>query len=203
MSFSFHFHLRASAPVTPNLFPRIYITRLGPAVYVAVEFEHRSDDFEVCSTVLGLSEQRKLMQASHDIPLAVRRLSPAEWPQAFPVIAQLRTLDEAEFLRRATRQSFSGYELIGAFMQERVVGVLGMRPVHTLARGAYLHIDDLVVTEEARGSGVGAALLEFAEADARVREMTSVFLDARPQAVSFYEGRDYVLHAAPSMKKML
>ncbi|PMS16215.1 GNAT family N-acetyltransferase [Trinickia dabaoshanensis] len=135
--------------------------------------------------------------------LGVRRLSPAEWPKAFPVIAQLRTLDEAEFLRRAARQSFSGYELVGAFMAGQVVGVLGMRPVHTLARGAYLHIDDLVVTEEARGSGVGAALLEFAEADARVREMTSVFLDARPQAVSFYEGRDYVLHAAPSMKKML
>ena len=33
--------------------------------------------------------------------ISVRRLLPAEWALAFPLIAQLRNLDEAEFLRRA------------------------------------------------------------------------------------------------------
>lgn len=77
--------------------------------------------------------------------MTVRRLTPAEWPHAFPIIAQLRSLDEAEFLTRVKRQSYSGYELVGAFKDDMLIGVMGMRPVHTLTRGSHLHIDDLVV----------------------------------------------------------
>ncbi|PLP99433.1 GNAT family N-acetyltransferase [Cupriavidus pauculus] len=143
------------------------------------------------------------MNASPRAAITVRRLSPAEWPQAFPVISQLRALDEAEFFRRTCRQSYCGYELVGAFRDGEIIGVMGMRPVHTLARGAYLHVDDLVVLAEARGGGVGHALMDYAEADARERDMNAIFLDARPEAVSFYESRDYALHPAPSMKKMI
>jgi GNAT superfamily N-acetyltransferase len=143
------------------------------------------------------------MTAGHHTAANIRRLLPTEWPQAFPVISQLRTLDEAEFLRRVRHQSYSGYELIGAFVDGDLVGVMGVRPVHTLARGGYLHVDDLVVIEKARGYGAGHALMEYAEADARARNMSAVFLDARPEAIPFYERRDYVLHSAPSMKKVL
>jgi GNAT superfamily N-acetyltransferase len=143
------------------------------------------------------------MNASLRATITIRQLTPVEWPQAFPVISRLRKLDEAEFLRRALRQSYSGYELVGAFRDGELIGVLGMRPVHTLARGSYLHVDDLIVVAEARGSGVGHALMEYAEADARVRDMSAVFLDARPEAVSFYESRNFELHPAPSMKKIL
>lgn len=143
------------------------------------------------------------MNTSSSAAIAIRRLSSVEWPQAFSVISELRKLEEAEFLRRALKQSYSGYELVGAFRGHKLIGVLGMRPVHTLARGAYLHVDDLVVTAEARGSGAGHALMEYAEADARAREMSAVFLDARPEAVAFYESRNFVLHPAPSMKKIL
>lgn len=143
------------------------------------------------------------MSQSRRNSLNVRRLTPAEWAQAFPVMCELRSLDEAEFLRRVRRQSYSGYELVGAFKDSELVGVMGIRPVHTLARGAYLHIDDIVVTAHARGSGTGQALIEYAEADARARDMSTVFLDARPEAVSFYERQNYALHPAPSMKKAL
>ncbi|ACC73864.1 GCN5-related N-acetyltransferase [Paraburkholderia phymatum STM815] len=115
----------------------------------------------------------------------------------------MRSLDEAAFLRCVTRQSYSGYELVGAFIDGELIGLLGMRPVHTLARGAFLHVDDLVVAERHRGSGAGRALMDYAEADARARDMNWVFLDAKPDAVTFYEQRDYVLHPAPSMKKAL
>ncbi|MGX1789351.1 GNAT family N-acetyltransferase [Bosea sp. NPDC055332] len=136
--------------------------------------------------------------------ISVRRLVPAEWTQAFPVIAQLRSaLDEAEFLRRVQRQSFSGYELVGAFRDGALVGVLGMRPVHTLARGPHLHVDDLVVDERVRSGGIGKALLAFAEEDARARGLTAVFLDARREAIPFYERERYAFHTAPSMKKLL
>ena len=135
--------------------------------------------------------------------LEIRRLSPPEWMHAYPVITQLRSLEEAEFLERARRQSHSGYELVAAFDGGKIVGVMGMRPVHTLARGAHLHIDDLVVDAAARGSGVGRSLMEYAEIDARARGMSAIFLDARPDAIAFYERESYVLHAAPSMKKAL
>ncbi|MGY6118456.1 GNAT family N-acetyltransferase [Paraburkholderia strydomiana] len=140
------------------------------------------------------------MSQSHT-NLNVRRLTPAEWGEAFPLISQLRSLDEGEFLRRVRRQSYSGYELVGAFNDSELIGVMGIRPVHTLARGGYLHIDDIVVAAEARGRGTGQALMEYAEADARARGMRTVFLDARPEAVSFYERQNYALHAAPSMRK--
>lgn len=143
------------------------------------------------------------MVDNHTNSLDIRRLSPREWAQAFPVIAQLRSLDEEEFLRRVRLQSHSGYELVGAFQGGKLVGVMGMRPVHTLARGAHLHIDDLVVDAATRGSGAGRALIDYAEADARARDMTAVFLDARPDAVPFYERQKYVFHPAPSMKKVL
>ncbi|MCZ8396839.1 GNAT family N-acetyltransferase [Achromobacter ruhlandii] len=132
------------------------------------------------------------------------RIEPSAWAQAFPLIRQLRTaLDEAEFLQRVRRQSHGGYELVGAYRDGRLIGVMGMRPVHTLARGPHLHVDDLVVDEAVRGSGAGRALMAYAEADARARGMGAVFLDARPDAVPFYEREQYTLHAAPSMRKLI
>ncbi|RBL84780.1 GNAT family N-acetyltransferase [Streptomyces cavourensis] len=135
--------------------------------------------------------------------IAVHRIEPSHWALAYPLIAQLRKLDEAEFLHRVRRQSHTGYELVGAYLDGKLVGVMGIRPVHTLARGPHLHVDDLVVDAAIRGSGAGRALMAYAEADARARDMGAVFLDARPDAVAFYEREKYVLHPAPSMKKII
>jgi len=136
--------------------------------------------------------------------LHVRRLLPAEWAGAFPVVAQLRPhLDEAAFIDRVRRQSHAGYELVGAFHDGVLVGLLGMRPVHTLVRGANLHVDDLVVRDDVRTQGIGRALMDYAEADARARGMAAVFLDARREAIPFYETLGYAFHEAPSMRKRL
>jgi GNAT superfamily N-acetyltransferase len=133
-----------------------------------------------------------------------RRLEPREWAAVFPVIAQLRPhLDAKEFLDRARRQSHGGYELVGAYRNGALIGVLGMRPVHTLARGPHLHVDDIVIDEAERRAGGGRALMAYAEADARARGMTAVFLDARPEAIGFYQAIGYALHTVPSMKKNL
>jgi GNAT superfamily N-acetyltransferase len=133
-----------------------------------------------------------------------RRLEPREWAAAFAIIAPLRPhLDAKEFLDRARRQSHSGYELVGAFRNGRLMGVLGMRPVHTLVRGPHLHVDDIVIEESERRAGGGRALMAYAEADARARGMASVFLDARPEAIGFYSALGYALHPVPSMKKLL
>jgi len=136
--------------------------------------------------------------------LQVRRLEPREWAETFPIVVQLRPhLDQDEFLRRIHRQSYSGYELVGVFRDGRIIGVLGMRPVHTLMRGPHLHVDDIVVEETEQKSGGGRALMTFAQEDARARGMTAVFLDARPEAIGFYETIGFTLHTAPSMRKSL
>ena len=133
-----------------------------------------------------------------------RRLEPREWAAVFPIIAQLRPhLDAAQFLDRVRRQSHAGYELVGAYRDGRLIGVLGMRPVHTLVRGPHLHVDDIVIEESERRAGGGRALMAYAEADARARGMKGVFLDARPAAIGFYQALGYALHTTPSMKKML
>jgi len=134
----------------------------------------------------------------------VRRLEPGEWAAVFPIVLQLRPhLTAAQFLSQVRRQSHSGYELVGAFRAGRIVGVLGMRPVHTLTRGPHLHVDDIIIDERERKAGGGRALMNYAEADARARGMATVFLDARPAAIGFYKTLGYDLHTTPSMKKVL
>lgn len=135
--------------------------------------------------------------------MIVRRLDPKEWRAAYPIVAQLRQLDEEEFIRCVDRQSYSAYELVGAFDDGKLVGVMGMRPVQTLARGRYLQVDDLVVDEAVRGSGIGRALMDFAEADARSRGIGAVFLEARPAAIPFYEALSFALYTSPTMRKLL
>ena len=131
--------------------------------------------------------------------LQIRRLDAREWAAAFRLVVQLRPhLIETEFLRQVQRQSHSGYELLGAFTGDEIIGVLGMRPVHTLARGLHLHIDDIVVDESRKRMGVGRALMGYAETDAMARGMGAVYLDAR-----FYERNGYQLHRTPSMTKQL
>ncbi len=54
--------------------------------------------------------------------LTLSRIEPSAWAQAFPLIKQLRALDEAEFLQRVRRQSHSGYELVGAYRDGKLIG---------------------------------------------------------------------------------
>ena len=78
-----------------------------------------------------------------------------------------------------------------------------MRPVQTLARGPHMHVDDLVINEKSRGAGAGRALMAYAESETRERKMTAVFLDARREAIPFYEREGYGFHPSPSMKKAI
>ena len=138
--------------------------------------------------------------------LTLRRLSPADWPLAYPVVRELRThLDETEFLARTARLADRyGYELYAAFDASGVVvGAMGMRPLETYARGWHLHVDDLVTATAAQGYGVGTALLELADREARARGMTTVYLDSRPAAEEFYRKVGFSRNTAVGMNRRL
>lgn len=119
------------------------------------------------------------------------------------MISQLRDISKEQFIQSVTIQTLNGYEIVGAFVDEEPKGLMGFRPVHTLARGLHLHIDDLVVDKESRSLGIGESLLNFAKAESKSRGMNFIFLDARKEAIPFYERNHFVFHASPSMKIQL
>lgn len=133
----------------------------------------------------------------------IKKLHRSEWGGAYSVVSQLRSITRDQFLVSVEVQALNGYELIAAYSEGSIVGVMGCRPVHTLARGLHLHIDDLVIDENQRNSGIGKQLLDFAVNEAKNRQMNFVFLDARKEAIPFYEKNGFIFHAAPSMKKIL
>ena len=134
----------------------------------------------------------------------IRRLESEEERAAFQLLKVLRThLDWTLFVTRLVRQQERGYQLIGAFSDGNLVGLLGMRPVETMARGPHVHVDDLVVAESVRGRGVGRALMNFVEGVAKRRGMASIFLDSRQEAFGFYQRLGYDVHTAILVRKNL
>lgn len=65
--------------------------------------------------------------------LSIRKLLPLEWPNAYFLISQLRNLSKEKFLESVRIQTLNGYELVGAFENDKMLGLMGFRPVHTLA----------------------------------------------------------------------
>lgn len=139
------------------------------------------------------------------VPPTIRKLNADELAVAFSVVYQLRDhLDFDEFERRTLSQYKIGYALYGAFdCDGTLFGVIGMRPVTTLARGDHLHIDDLVVDQKMRGLGIGKMLLDFAENWALDNAIRAIFLDSRQEVIQFYSALGYGPHSATLMKKCL
>ncbi|MCE3261767.1 MAG: hypothetical protein K0R43_846 [Pseudoduganella sp.] len=137
--------------------------------------------------------------------VTIRELEQQELVAAYAVMRELRQhLGLQQFQDCVARQRRSGYRLLGGFdAKGKLLAVLGMRPVSTLARGDHLHIDDLVVTERKRCKGIGKAMLRHAECWAQEQGLVAVFLDSRQDAVRFYSALGYQPHAAVLMRKRI
>jgi GNAT superfamily N-acetyltransferase len=140
-------------------------------------------------------------------PLVCRRLDRTDdaFERAVTILLELRThLDrETAIARIAEQEQAHGYELHASLRGAQPIAVAGFRVVQTLARGKHLHLDDLVVTSSERGNGTGKALLAHVESEARRRGLAAVFLDARPEAINFYERAGYEPHTAPLYRRRL
>jgi predicted FMN-binding regulatory protein PaiB/GNAT superfamily N-acetyltransferase len=126
--------------------------------------------------------------------------------ELFPLVRQLReALDLATFVERVQHARSIGYRILvlRETSTSAAIAYAGFRPVTTLARGAHIHVDDLVVHEDHRGTGAGAALLGHIEEMARTFRTSgaAVYLDARPTALGFYKKRGYSVHPAPVVKR--
>ena len=103
----------------------------------------------------------------------------AEIAACFPVMRALRPhLSGAdELCSRVRGQAQAGYRLLAAWRGEEVVGLAGYRPQENLIRGPFCYVDDLVVREDLRRSGVGARLLTAVGVEAKARGMPHLVLD--------------------------
>ncbi|GGO04708.1 GNAT family N-acetyltransferase [Saccharibacillus kuerlensis] len=77
---------------------------------------------------------------------------------------------------------------IGAFADERLVGILLLRPKSE----GVLQMKQVAVDESLRGMSVGRRLVEYAERLAAEQGYGEIMLNAREVAVTFYEKLNYV-----------
>ncbi|MBX9767234.1 MAG: GNAT family N-acetyltransferase [Bdellovibrionales bacterium] len=85
--------------------------------------------------------------------------------RCFPVMKELRAHLEMEDYLSIYREAHraDGYEIVAIEQGGAVVAIMGYRILSDFVRGRHIYIDDLVSTQSARSSGLGAELLKYAE----------------------------------------
>jgi GNAT superfamily N-acetyltransferase len=128
----------------------------------------------------------------------LRDLAPDDpaWEAALEVLRQLRTHLDPEVFARVHRHGVGqGLTFTGAFDDAGVcTGLAGWRVMDTMSVVRKLYVDDLVVDEAARSTGVGAALLAHLEERARAHGCRCIELDSghqRARAHAFYRREGY------------
>ncbi len=138
----------------------------------------------------------------------IREARPGDWPDVSPLLAELgrpdvRGTDEEPAAREIFERYLDRDDVI-AFVAELDGRVVGFVNVEFRERLNFLTpeawIPELIVGEDARGKGVGAALLGRCEAVARERNCWSLSLESaswRERAHAFYlrEGLEDLAHA--------
>lgn len=129
--------------------------------------------------------------------ISVIEIPPERTVETWPVMSQLRPhLDEAVYTATVARmRERDGYRLAAGLLDGRIAGVAGFRHMGTLYAGEVLVIDDLVVDAAQRSGGVGKAIVDWLNAEARRLGAAQIHLDShrrRLDAHRFYhrEGFD-------------
>ena len=103
----------------------------------------------------------------------------AEIAACFPAMRLLRPhlTGPEELCSRVRRQAEAGYRILAAWRGAEAVGLAGYRPQENLVRGKFCYVDDLVVRDDVRRSGLGARLLKAVAAEAASRGLPHLVLD--------------------------
>jgi GNAT superfamily N-acetyltransferase len=114
----------------------------------------------------------------------------AAWLDAYPVLSELRPVDEETYLRYLRSMAGEGYRLFGLFEADETLAVAGVRISTTLYHGKHAWVYDLVTRSDRRSEGHGRRLLSFVEAWAADHDCAVVELASglwRDDAHRFYE----------------
>lgn len=85
----------------------------------------------------------------------------------------------------------SGYKVIGKYVDNKLVAILGYRLLYKFAFGKYIYIDDLVTLPEYRSKGYGHQLIEWIKGESKRTDCNQIHLDIN---VSNYLGLKFYLN---------
>ncbi len=85
--------------------------------------------------------------------------------------------DPPVYVAQLMRQFHQGYRLLAAWHGQTLVGLAGYRTTENLIYGRFVYLDDLVVSPEQQGSGLGAALLSAVREEAVRLQCENLVLD--------------------------
>ena len=120
--------------------------------------------------------------------------------QVLQLIQELATFEKEEnavevSLKNLEEDGFGKTPLFHCFVAEkenRIVGMALVYPRYSTWKGLVIHLEDLIVTEEMRGSGLGTALLNEVVKyghDLGVKRISWEVLDWNEPAIGFYESK--------------
>ncbi len=140
------------------------------------------------------------MQPEPSISAArIRPGTPADLPAALALIQELAVYERAPdavvtTVETMTRDGFGPNRIFEFLVAETPVGgIVGLAlyfPAYSTWKGRMLYLEDLIVTEAARGEGLGLRLFEAVVAEARRQNAKRVrwqVLDWNAPAIRFYE----------------
>ena len=114
-----------------------------------------------------------------------------EWNDAVPVIRQLWSHRDEEFVRSWREED--GYHLFGLYADGTLVAVAGVSIQRVMHHARHAWIHDFVVDETHRNEGYGTEILDFVEAwaeEADCEYVALACLEDNDAAISFYEEND-------------
>lgn len=125
----------------------------------------------------------------------------------YPLLKQLRphlTLEQFVTIHDKAKK-MDQYCLWGYFDKDHCVGLMGIRLLYDFVHLKHLYIDDLVVDESKRSSGIGGQLLQHAEMLAKNENCTGLRLctgNENQRGINFYEKQKWKQRALVFKKKI-
>jgi ribosomal protein S18 acetylase RimI-like enzyme len=111
----------------------------------------------------------------------IRPPGATELPEVADLLARLNPGTPREVIRERLDEILAGhphYHLVCAYAGDRIVGVAAAWIATKIWCGRYLEIDNLVVDEGHRSSGIGSRLIQHLEAFGRSRDCKILVLDS-------------------------
>ena len=130
----------------------------------------------------------------------IRTAQKGDMKQVLQLIHELATFEKEEnavevSLQNLEEDGFGKHKLFHCFVAEKedkVVGMALVYPRYSTWKGTVIHLEDLIVTKEMRGTGLGTALLDEVVKygnDLGVKRISWEVIDWNEPAIGFYESK--------------
>ncbi|MCC6818969.1 MAG: GNAT family N-acetyltransferase [Bacteroidia bacterium] len=92
----------------------------------------------------------------------IRLLEKSELPIILPLVQLLNPNTEEEILlNRLNEMAQTNYECVGVFVEGNLVGIAGLWLLTKLYNGRHLEPDNVIISQEYQGKGLGKLLFEW------------------------------------------